>query len=151
MNYVEKMNLFGVEAMQIPCLKGAGAPTVNTEGAVGCLYMDTATGELYKCTATSDSGYTWKALVTAAADSGFVMVTLTNMPMGLSASHTPKQVYNLLSSAKTKPVLCYVTNVIGSVQGVFIPYHFGANVTVDAVEIRLYGDQASDSWSIESI
>lgn len=151
MNYVEKMNLFGVEAMQIPCLKGTGAPTVNTEGAVGCLYMDTATGELYKCTATDDTGYIWKALVTAAADSGFVMVTITNMPMGLSASHTPKQVYELLDSAKTKPVLCYVTNVIGSVQGVFIPYKYGARITVDAVEIRLYGDQASDTWNIESI
>jgi len=40
-------------------LTGKGAPTTATEGAVGMLYMDTDTGELYKCTAVADGAYTW--------------------------------------------------------------------------------------------
>lgn len=59
MNYVESFNLLGVEAKQLPCIKGEGAPTTATEGAVGCLYMDTLTGDTYKCTAASDGVYTW--------------------------------------------------------------------------------------------
>lgn len=59
MNYVESFNLLGVEAKQIPCIKGDGAPTTTTEGAVGCFYIDTTTGTLYKCTADSDGNYTW--------------------------------------------------------------------------------------------
>lgn len=59
MNYVEHLNLFGVEAMQIPCIRGNGAPTTATEGAVGCMYMDENSGEMYKCTAVNDGVYTW--------------------------------------------------------------------------------------------
>lgn len=59
MNYVEHLNLFGLEAKEIPCIKGSGAPTAATAGAVGLFYMDTDTGELYKCTAAADGVYTW--------------------------------------------------------------------------------------------
>lgn len=59
MNYVESFNLLGVEAKQIPSITGNGAPTTATEGAVGCLYMDTATGDMYKCTVVSNGTYTW--------------------------------------------------------------------------------------------
>lgn len=60
MNYVESFNLFGVDAKEIPCITGAGAPTASTEGAVGCFYMDTDTGIVYKCTAAGNSTYTWE-------------------------------------------------------------------------------------------
>ena len=60
MNYVESFNLLGLEAKQIPCIKGEGAPTTATEGAVGCFYMDTTTSTLYKCTAVLDGVYTWE-------------------------------------------------------------------------------------------
>lgn len=65
MNYVESFKLFGTEAMQIPCIKGDGAPTTATEGAVGCLYMDTSSEskDLYKCTAAVDGVYTWVSLL----------------------------------------------------------------------------------------
>lgn len=59
MNYVKSFDLFGVPAMQIPAAPGSGAPTTATEGAVGCLYMDTDTGNLYKCTSVADGVYTW--------------------------------------------------------------------------------------------
>lgn len=59
MNYVQSFDLFGVPAKQIPATPGSGAPTATTEGAVGCLYMDTDTGALYKCTAVADGVYTW--------------------------------------------------------------------------------------------
>ena len=64
MNYVESFKLFGTEAAQIPCIKGDGAPTTSTPGAVGCLYMDTASEnhDLYKCTSASGGSYTWVSL-----------------------------------------------------------------------------------------
>ena len=46
MNYVESFNLFDTEVAQIPCIKGSEAPTAKTPGAVGCLYMDTAKGDI---------------------------------------------------------------------------------------------------------
>lgn len=60
MNFIEHFNLFGVEAKQIPCIKGVGAPTNTTEGAVGCFYMDTTNGATYKCTAVTNGEYTWE-------------------------------------------------------------------------------------------
>ena len=61
MNYVEHFNLFGIDAKQIPCITDAEIPTHSTEGAVGCLYMDTSTGDMYKCTAadTVSEWYEW--------------------------------------------------------------------------------------------
>ena len=59
MNYVESLKMGGVPAFQIPCIKGKGEPTTATEGDVGCFYMDTNTGNLYKCTAVKDGVYTW--------------------------------------------------------------------------------------------
>lgn len=59
MNYVDSIKLFGVEAKEIPCIKGSGAPTTETEGAVGCFYMNTNTGDIYKCIAVKDGVYTW--------------------------------------------------------------------------------------------
>lgn len=59
MNYVNSFDLFGVPAKQIPATPGSGAPTETTEGVVGCLYMDTDTGNLYKCIAAGSGVYTW--------------------------------------------------------------------------------------------
>lgn len=64
MNYVKNLNLFGVDAQQIPCIPGEGAPTTKTEGAVGCLYMDTTDGnKVYKCVSAADGVYTWEKLL----------------------------------------------------------------------------------------
>jgi hypothetical protein len=49
MNFVKSFNIFGVDATQISCIKGEGIPTSLTEGDVGCLYMDTDSGKVYKC------------------------------------------------------------------------------------------------------
>ena len=70
MNYVESFNLLGVEAKQIPCIKGEGAPTTSTEGAVGCFYIDTLVGTLYKCTAASSGNYTWETFEGEKGDPG---------------------------------------------------------------------------------
>lgn len=59
MNYVDSYTLFGVETKQIPCIPGIGAPSTSTAGAVGMLYMDTDTGDMYKCVATDSDVYTW--------------------------------------------------------------------------------------------
>jgi len=68
MNHVEAFDLYGVEAKQIPTITGEGAPTTATEGAVGCLYMDTTNGDLYKCTAATDGAFTWVKHETGGAD-----------------------------------------------------------------------------------
>lgn len=60
MDYVKSQNILGVEARQLPCFPGKGAPTSKTEGAVGELYLDTDTGNVYKCIAVSGSTYTWE-------------------------------------------------------------------------------------------
>lgn len=60
MNHVKALNTLGVEVRQLPCYPGKGAPTTETEGAVGEFYMDTDTGVIYKCTAAVDGVYTWE-------------------------------------------------------------------------------------------
>lgn len=60
MNFVESLDLFHVSAKEIPCLTGKGAPTEQTEGAPGVLYMDTDSGELYKCRGGANGAYRWE-------------------------------------------------------------------------------------------
>lgn len=60
MNFVEDLRLLHVDAKQIPCLTGKGAPTVKTEGAAGVLYMDVDTGALYKCRGGGKGQYRWE-------------------------------------------------------------------------------------------
>ena len=60
MNFVDSLKIFGVEARQKPSITGSGSPTTETEGAVGEFYMDTDTGDVYKCTAVADGAYIWK-------------------------------------------------------------------------------------------
>lgn len=49
MMFVDSLGMFHVDAKEIPCVTGKGAPTVRTEGAPGVLYMDVVSGGLYKC------------------------------------------------------------------------------------------------------
>lgn len=60
MNYVDSFDLFGIPVRQKACKPGSGAPTTTAEGAVGDLYMDTITGDIYKCTGAKDGQYTWE-------------------------------------------------------------------------------------------
>ena len=62
MNYVKHTNMLGIDVKEIPCIVSNGAPTQDTEGAVGMMYMDSDTGNLYKCTAAG-STYTWVGLM----------------------------------------------------------------------------------------
>lgn len=62
MNYAQSFDFFGTPVKQIPCILGSGAPTTATEGGVGCFYMDTDNGEVYKCIAVTDNTYTWAPL-----------------------------------------------------------------------------------------
>lgn len=68
MNYVDSISLFGVNAKEIPCIKGSGEPTTATEGAVGCLYMNTDNGNMYKCVAVTDGEYSWVEVGIATAE-----------------------------------------------------------------------------------
>ena len=59
MDFVKSFDLFGQQVTQIPSTTGEGAPTAYTEGAVGCLYMDTNTGQMYKCISVINGVYIW--------------------------------------------------------------------------------------------
>ena len=70
----------------IPCLVGEGEPTTETEGAVGSLYMNQITGDIYKCISSSE-GWAWvlisnnNTLVPLVQDSkGSTYVTLDYIP-----------------------------------------------------------------------
>lgn len=84
MNFVKFFNLFGTRVRQIPCLKGSGAPNGETKGAVGCLYMNTDNGNLYKCTASVDGVCTW-ARVGAGGSGGSVDLDTTLTQAGMAA------------------------------------------------------------------
>ncbi len=71
MKYVESFDLFGTNVSQIACIRKSGAPTTATEGAVGCLYMDTNNGAMYKCTAVSDGVYTWEPAETGSGGGNY--------------------------------------------------------------------------------
>lgn len=60
MNFVESLAPLHLSAKEIPCLTGRGAPTEKTEGAPGVLYMDTNTGNLYKCRGSIKKRYRWE-------------------------------------------------------------------------------------------
>lgn len=63
MDFVKHLNLFGVEAKEIPCIVGENVPTADTVGEVGSLYMDSETGEIYKCVSANDNTYEWERAV----------------------------------------------------------------------------------------
>lgn len=87
MEYVNGFDFFGVEAKQIPCSTGSGAPTSATEGAIGCLYMDTGTGKIYKCTSVSNGVYTWKlsgSPESTASDNGKFLRVVNGEPAWVS-------------------------------------------------------------------
>lgn len=88
MELVKGRDLFGSgPSKEIPCLTGKGAPTTATAGAVGCLYMDEDTGNLYKCTAAADGVYTWKD---AEADNLYYIPKVTDNGNGsLTFAWTP--------------------------------------------------------------
>ena len=59
MNYIKQFDVAGSPVRQRPSLTGNGAPTTSTEGAIGELYIDSLSGQMYKCVGVSGSTYTW--------------------------------------------------------------------------------------------
>ena len=76
MDYVQSFDLFGVPAKQVPSITGIGAPTTATEAAVGCLYMDIDTGNLYKCVSATNDAYTWSPVVALTTVEKNIILTL---------------------------------------------------------------------------
>lgn len=65
MKHVKGRDLFGNgPSKEIPCIPGNGIPTTATEGAVGCLYLDTSTkpARLWVCTAAENGVYSWQEI-----------------------------------------------------------------------------------------
>lgn len=68
--YYTQLNINGVDYPLAVNITGAGAPTTSTAAEVGMFYMDTTTGDVYKCTAVSGSAYTWKLLLEIVQNAG---------------------------------------------------------------------------------
>lgn len=105
MNYVESFKLFGTEAMQIPCIKGDGAPTTSTQGAVGCLYMDTSSKSkgLYKCVDVTEGVYTWEPCASGGTIEPFYVDIDLNF-----ASHTAGDIFETVLSGR--PVFARISD-----------------------------------------
>ena len=72
MDFVKNLNLFGISGKEIPCITGRGAPTEQTQGAVGCLYMNVNNGEMYKCVSAQYGIYLWKQVGSLSFNGGYV-------------------------------------------------------------------------------
>ena len=72
MLYKKRIIADGVEYLIAVNIADSGTPTSNTEASVGMLYMDTDTGEMYKCTSAVNGVYTWKNI------GNFGEITLTS-------------------------------------------------------------------------
>lgn len=83
MQFVESFDLFGTQVRQIPNATGEGAPTVETVGAVGDMYMDTYTGNMYKCVAVESGRAVW---VEMASDKYRHIATITQDKDGVVKS-----------------------------------------------------------------
>ena len=57
MDYVESLEIYGVEAKEIPCIVGNGMPTKNAP--IGCLYLDENSGKIYKRVKKGENSLEW--------------------------------------------------------------------------------------------
>ena len=64
MLFLKDLNIFHLDAKEIPCITAPGAPDTQFPGAPGSLYMDIDAGQLYLCTAIdiSTGSYFWKTI-----------------------------------------------------------------------------------------
>ena len=142
MNFVKHLNLFGLEAKEIPCLTGTGKPTASTEGAAGCLYMDTSTGTMYKCATASNGVPTW--------------VVFENPLTGSIADITPRDVRTAIVASR--PVLITANFTCGTMQLTAFSIHADTrSVTASAIFLTtnnswvlctIFGDYMTNEWSL---
>lgn len=59
MNFVSNLDLLGVKAKEIPSIVGKGNPAGRVEAEIGCLYMDSETGDMYKAIGKEDNNVLW--------------------------------------------------------------------------------------------
>lgn len=82
-------------------ITGIGEPTTETKGAVGNLYMDTDTGDLYKCTVADEGAYKW---VVFSQESGDSWVSVGTLQPGLVERSTGETVANTEGAFSTRVV-----------------------------------------------
>mgnify|MGYP003306526246 CR=1 FL=1 len=58
----KRLIINGKEYLLAVSQAGTGAPAATDPGSPGILYMDTDTGDLYKCTGGADGAWAWKKL-----------------------------------------------------------------------------------------
>lgn len=68
MQFLNDLGLFHYNGKEIPCIVEKGAPTHQTEGAIGVLYMDSGNGNLYKCVAADSPSKTYNWVIIGAYD-----------------------------------------------------------------------------------
>ncbi len=98
MNYITHFNVLGTEALQIPCITNVGAPDTSTEGAIGCLYVDTLTGDLYVCTSAWAGEHTWKKIKSSLADLGITVSASEINGIGSTVRYTEQSLTDVQKS-----------------------------------------------------
>ena len=76
-NQVEYFDILGTKVRQNSCMTGSGVPSSTLTALVGMLYMDTESGEVYKCTSSNDSGTTWAIMGGASTGGNGSSIKLT--------------------------------------------------------------------------
>lgn len=120
--YHKKLNINGTDYPIAVNIAGAGAPTASTAAEVGMFYMDTDTGDVYKCTAASGSTYAWVAFFDLAQTTG------DRDDVAMSQKVTTYEIENTFFQMAKKSVNLFNCdsdlNLIG--------YYFGASGSLNA-------------------
>ena len=116
MKFVNDFNFYGQEtAKQIPCITGKGAPTETTDGAVGCFYMNTDNGDVYKCVSVIDGVYTWrKDKVVIEADQTYEPES-TNAQSGKAVAEAVQSAVGEICVSTEAELLNAIANNIGTI------------------------------------
>ena len=167
MNFIKNFDILGISAKEIPCITGSGAPTSSTEGAVGCFYMDTDNGSVYKCTAASDGVYTWsedgassdgvavKEVPTITVKCGEALLTDDNVTLGAGWSGNLTDGFTH-TAGNTEPL----TFDIGAVDGerFLVAANLAAGGNVSCIRLTIGNSYPTDPygynpwyWGVQSI
>lgn len=80
-SYVDGFDLFGIKARQIPCLSGKGEPNADIAAAIGLLYIDEDTGDMYKSIKGNENSLIWTRIANDSSQSSSGIIELIKNDM----------------------------------------------------------------------
>lgn len=138
------------ERLSMATIRGSGAPTISTEGAVGCFYMNTDNGDVYKCVSVANGMFVWVNADNTVSDAvKYTAQTLTEeqktqVRKNIGAS-TVEEVINVIDPEMSEDLLTGVSWTSG-----YVSAYSGMIEGTDR-EIQTYADACiADIIPIES-